>query len=92
MQHSTDDDFAKLARRARGYQHSRCYNSSTQEKYNKTPDFLPSLYEEWSSECRQQHIYFKELDDFKGFRKWIEDTKFTANELEKRFQEYCNKK
>ena len=92
MQHSTDDDFAKLARRARGYQHSRCYNSSTQQKYNKTPDFLSSLYEEWSSECRQQHIYFKELDDFKGFQKWVDDTKFTANKLEELFQKYSNKK
>jgi hypothetical protein len=92
MQHSTDDNFAKLAKKARGYQHSRCYNSSTQEKYKKTPDFLPYIYTKWSIDCGHKRRYFKEQDDFDGFKNWIENTKFTADRLAELSQIYSNKK
>lgn len=88
MQHSKDDDYAKLARRARGYQHNRCTNESTVKKYKQ--QFLTDLYKDWSTDCSKQQRYFKIQDDYKGFEKWVSETRFTAEQLKKKYEEYSN--
>ena len=86
MLHSKDSDFTKERNKARGYQHNRCYNSSTTKQY---PDkFLIQLYDEWSAECTEKYNEYKLKNDLNGFKNWIENTKFKANRIKKLYQEY----
>lgn len=84
MQHSTDDDFTKLAKSARGYQSSRCTNASTLAQYDEK--VLKNLYKEWSKECSKKCKYYRKKKNIDGFKAWIDKTKFTAEYLGKKLK------
>lgn len=71
--------FAKARNNARGYQHNRINNESTQNRYIN--DFLQRLYNDWTKDCAQVYADCKSKDDMEKFNKWIEETKFTAKKL-----------
>lgn len=85
MKRTSSSDFQKVRDNARGYQ-SKIHNASIISQYDET--FLDQLYKEWSMECTKKYKEYKSKNDLKGFKKWIEETKFTADRLKELYKNH----
>ena len=79
------DEFAKKARQARGKQQQFYKNALNykSKKYIYNYELLEEHYANWQTECSKQMVNFRQLNDLDGFDMWINDTKYTAENLEK---------
>ncbi len=84
MHISPSDEFARTRNKARDKQHKQIRYYKNAGKYNET--FLLNMYDNWSTLCGQKCIEHKRIDDIKGFKKWIDDTKFTSSTIEKEWK------
>ena len=90
MKRATTDTFAIRRDYFRAYQNARISNASTQKQYDD--DFLQNLYADWSIECTKSYTLYKSNDDLAGFNEWFEKTKFTAQKLKEKYEEYNKSK
>lgn len=86
MHITPNDKFIKTRNKARDKQHKQIRYYINKGKYDET--FLLNLYSNWSTTCGQKCIEHKQIDDIKGFNKWIDKTKFTFDTIEKEWNEY----
>lgn len=82
------DEFDREKAKARGYQRGSVMNESVIKKYD--PDFLRSLYDEWSAECSKKCMECKLHSDIQGFKKWIQESKLTADVVKQRYEQRQN--
>lgn len=86
MKRTKNDKFAIRRDDFRGYQSGRVWNVSTEKQYPN--DFLKDVYKEWSKECTKEYNKYKSKDDLDGFEKWFDNTKFTADTLKIKYEEW----
>ena len=86
MKRTKNDKFAIKRDDFRGYQSGRVWNVSTEKQYPN--DFLKDVYKEWSKECTKEYNKYKSKDDLDGFEKWFDNTKFTADTLKIKYEEW----
>ena len=79
------DDFAKLAKKARGAQGGFVNNAKAHKnnpKFHYDYNLLDKEYEKWQRDCSTEMEHFRLLNDIKGYITWISDTRFTVKKLE----------
>lgn len=84
MRNKTKDEFAKLARLARGKQQKFVSNAkdSNSDKFIINEELLDNHYYKWKDECSEKMRFFRSINNITGFEDWIKDTRFTVGKLE----------
>lgn len=80
------DEFAQESKRARGIQQRFMDNAIAHKnnpKFQYDYDLLEVTYTLWKEQLTEQMNNFRSINDSKGFKKWINDTRFTVKHLEK---------
>lgn len=82
----SSDEFAEYAKKARGKQRGFVENAKTHEgnpKYEYNYELLENTYTLWKEQCTNEMENYRTSNDIHGFEKWISDTMFTVDRLEK---------
>lgn len=84
MRNKVKDEFAGLAKLARGKQQKFVSNAkdSNRDKFIINEELLDNLYYEWKDDCNEKMRFFRSINDIDGFKEWIEETRFTVGKLE----------
>lgn len=84
MRNKPKDEFARLDKLARGKQATFVKNAkdSNRDKVIINEKLLDDFYNKWKDECTEKKRFFRSINDIDGFKKWIEDTRFTVGKLE----------
>lgn len=84
MRNKVKDEFAGLAKLARGKQQKFVSNAkdSNRDKFIINEELLDNLYYEWKDNCNEKMRFFRSINDIDGFKEWIEETRFTVGKLE----------
>lgn len=90
MKNKSNDEFVNRRNYYRGYQGGRINNQSTKKQYPS--DFLSDLYNKWTIECGDKFLEYKSTNNLNGFKEWFNKTKFTAERLKTKYQEYIQTK
>lgn len=86
MKIAPNDEYVKARNKSRDKQHKIIEYYAGKQIYDHL--FLMNLYDDWSTNCGEMYSKFKAKEDLQGYKDWIEETHFTKDLIEQKWEEY----